>query len=286
MLKVVGIYRYPVKSLRGSALSWSIVDRIGLAGDRRWLVIDPDGKFQTIRQNPIMTQINADVTETGIVLRHALFGEVAVQTPRLNAETRQVTIWRDSVLATTAEPIASEFLESVMGRKVHLVYMSDPNARRVDPAFGRSGDFTSFSDGYPILLTTIESLNDLNRRLSNLVEMRRFRPNIVVEGDAPWAEDTWKVIRIDGTIFRVAKACGRCVVTTRNPDTGEQTDPQEPLKTLGQYHRAANGGIIFGQHIIPESAGQIRIGDAVEILSSGPSNVGMPVVEHRQGGAT
>jgi uncharacterized protein YcbX len=103
--------------------------------------------------------------------------------------------------------------------------------------------------------------------------MRRFRPNIVIRADAAWAEDNWKVVRIGETIFRVAKPCGRCVVTTRDPDTGEQTDPREPLETLGQFHRAAEGAIIFGQNLIPEAVGEISIGDAVEILQVGPSNL-------------
>ena len=125
-MKVVDIYRYPVKSLRGQALSRSIVDRIGLAGDRRWLVIDGEGKFQTIRQHPVMTQIDVDVTETGIVLRHAMFGEAAVAIPRPDAETCQVTIWRDTVSASVAGPSGAAFLTRVIGHDVRLVYMHDP----------------------------------------------------------------------------------------------------------------------------------------------------------------
>jgi uncharacterized protein len=121
------------------------------------------------------------------------------------------------------------------------------------------------------------SLNDLNARLAETgagkADMRRFRANLVISGARPWAEDTWRVIRIGAVTFRVAKPCARCVVTTRDPDTGAQTDPREPLRTLGSFHRAANGGIIFGQNLIPDSTGQIKVGDEVEVLEAGETNL-------------
>jgi uncharacterized protein len=123
------------------------------------------------------------------------------------------------------------------------------------------------------LLTSTMSLNDLNSRLPSKVEMRRFRPNVVISGALPWVEDTWRVIRIGAVTFRVAKPCARCVVTTREPDTGTQIDPLEPLKTLATFHRAANGGVIFGQNMIPDMIGEIRVGDPVEVLSEGASNL-------------
>jgi hypothetical protein len=272
-LRVRGLFRYPVKSLRGKALERSTVDRIGLAGDRHWLVVDRDNRFLTIRQEPAMTQVDVDVTETGIVLRHEKFGEAAVSLPGKDAETLLVTVWRDTVPALLAGPAGAELLSSVIGREVRLVHMSEPESRPVDARFGLPGDFTSFSDAFPLLLTTTVSLDDLNHRLEDAIEMARFRPNIVVDGDAAWGEDSWKTIRIRDAIFRIAKPCGRCVVTTRDPRTGKQIDPTEPLATLGRFHRAADGAIIFGQNLIPEALGEIRIGDPVEIIEAGPSNL-------------
>ena len=86
-------------------------------------------------------------------------------------------------------------------------------------------------------------------------------------------EDGWKSLRIGTVTFRVAKPCGRCVVTTRDPDTGEQPDPREPLQTLAGFHRASDGGIIFGQNLIPDATGEIAIGDTVEVLEAGASNL-------------
>jgi uncharacterized protein YcbX len=272
-VRVTGLFRYPVKSLRGTALGRSTVEPIGLTGDRRWLVVDHQGRFQTIRQIPVMTQIGVAETETGIEISHDSFGAVAVATPAADAERLLVTVWRDTVPVLLADPSGGAFLSRIMGQPVRLVYMNDPASRPVTPLYGRPEDRTSFADAFPFLLTTEASLGDLNRRLALPVEMRRFRPNIVIDGTDAWAEDGWKSLRIGAVTFRVAKACGRCVVTTRDPDTGEQPDPTQPLQTLASFHRASDGGIIFGQNLIPETIGEIAIGDAVEILEAGASNL-------------
>jgi uncharacterized protein len=272
-MKVTALYRYPVKSLRGTSLQASRVERLGLAGDRRWMVVDAAGKFQTIREHPVMTQIEATARDDGsLVLSHPAHGSVVVAVP-IATSNKLVRVWRDDVEAVPSDAAAGQFLSKILGLSAELVYLANPGARPVDPTFGQPGDATGFADGFPVLLTSTMSLNDLNSRLPVKAEMRRFRPNIVISGARPWTEDTWRTIRIGAVTFRVVKPCARCVVTTRDPDTGVQTDPREPLKTLGSFHRAANGGVIFGQNLIPDSTGEIRVGDTVDVLSEGESNL-------------
>jgi uncharacterized protein len=275
-MKVTALYRYPVKSLRGTTLTYANVERLGFQGDRRWMVVDATGRFQTIREHPIMTQIDVSLGDDGgLILSHSQHGSVAVPVPR--TPSRQVQVWRDTVDALPADTAASEFLSRVLGIPANLAYLAKPDARPIDPDFGQPGDTTSFADGFPVLLTSTMSLNDLNSRLTGTgagkVDMRRFRPNLVISGARPWVEDTWRVIRIGAVTFRVAKPCARCVVTTRDPDTGVQTDPREPLRTLASFHRAANGGVIFGQNLIPDSIGEIKVGDQIEVLEVGESNL-------------
>jgi uncharacterized protein len=282
LVKVASLYRYPVKSLRGISLAEVMVERIGWQGDRRWMVVDKTGKFLTIREHPVMTQIVCDMTTSGptnsMILHHAQHGGVAVSNPTTGASLRTVRVWGDDVDAVTGDAAAGAFLSKILGQPVDLVYLARADARPVDMAFGKDGDATSFSDGYPVLLTSTASLENLNDRLAEVgaaaIDVRRFRPNLVISGAAAWAEDTWQRLRIGDVTYRVAKPCARCVVTTRDADSGEQVDRQEPLRTLATFHRAANGGIIFGQNLIPEMAGTIRIGDAVEVLARGPSNLG------------
>lgn len=272
-MELTAIYRYPVKSLRGQELSVAQVEPIGLAGDRRWLVVDEALRFRTIRQSPKMAQIMADITVDGLTLRHPDVGTCSVALPSPSAPTRQITIWRDSVAARIAEEGAGAFLSRVLGEPVKLAYLAHPTARPVDARYGMPQDHVSFADGYPILLTSLSSLDELGAHLGGEISMRRFRPNLVIGGAAAWEEDTWRAIRIGKTSFRVVKPCGRCVVTTRDPDTGAQLDAQEPLRTLGKIHRARDGEIIFGQNLIPDEAGVIQVGDKVEILSAGASNL-------------
>jgi uncharacterized protein len=272
MIHVSALSIYPVKGLRGFSLNSSVVDLIGLHADRRWLVVDKDGVFQTQRNFSKMAQIKVALFEKGIELSHPEGGSVFVEAPRNKDAKISVKIWRDQVAAIATHE-ADTFLSDVLGENLSLVYLNDLNARPVDPKYGLLEDHVSFADGYPILVTTLSSLGELEKHSGISFDMRRFRPNLVLSGTEPWEEDQWRVIRIGTVTFRVAKPCSRCVVTTLNPDNGEKTDVNEPLDTLRQIHRARDGGIIFGQNLIPSETGQIAVGDPVTVLETGPSNL-------------
>ncbi|TPM27487.1 MOSC domain-containing protein [Mesorhizobium sp. B2-3-4] len=272
-MKVVELYRYPVKSLRGHPVPRADIETMGMAGDRRWMVVDKGGQFLTIRQIPAMTTVDVEHRDASIVLKHDLHGSLVVEVPGPDAALRPVKIWKDSVVARQADPAAGDYLSGILGRPVDLVHFDDPKNRPVDPEFAQPGDYVGFADGFPLLVTTTGSLNHLNGHLARPVEMARFRPNIVLDAQGEWPEDSWKAIRIGSVELRIAKPCARCVITTRDPLSGEQPDPREPLQTLGKLHRSAKGGIIFGQNAIPNNAGTISIGDAVEVIEAGVSNL-------------
>jgi uncharacterized protein YcbX len=271
-MRVVEIRRYPVKSLRGHALEEANVERIGLAGDRRWMIVDEAGKFLTQRQYPKLAQIEAAPTASGVRLRHAMLGTLDVECPDERAPTEMVAVWRDLVAARIAER-AGVYLSRFLEAPVRLVYLHDSAARRVDPNFGCAEDRVSFADGFPLLITSTASLADLNRRLSNPVAMDRFRANLVVDGAPPWAEDKWRRVRIGGLVFRVVKPCARCAIPTLDPLTGEQAEGNEPLRALAAFRRDARGGVIFGQNVIPDAIGRIRIGARIEVVEAGGSNL-------------
>ena len=273
MAELAEIYCYPVKSLRGAQRKTAKVERIGLEGDRRWLVVDASARFQTIQQLPKMVQVEVETKPDGIVLRHEIAGACFVGTPRQGAPEETVTIWEGSVRAVAAGGDANDFLSLLLGTPLRLVYLANPEARRVETAINAGEDHVSFADVTPILLTSMNSLADLSERAGCDIAMRRFRPNLVVSDTAPFAEDTWREIRIGTVRFRVAAPCARCAITTRDPDTGEQIDPYEPLRTLQRFHRARDGSAMFGQYLIPDNEGTIGIGDKVEVLSAGASNL-------------
>ena len=267
MLTLAGLHIYPVKGLRGSALEFAAVEPWGLVGDRRWMVVDERGRFLSQREQPRLALIVPTLLADG--LRLALPGRdtLTVDRPEPATTRTEVVIWHDTVLATPAAPEADRWLSEALGVLCRLVYMADPEtARSVDQAFGAPGDTVSFADGFPLLVTTAASLGDLDRRLGRPVPMSRFRPNLDVGGGAPWDEDGWRRIRVGEVTFRVVKDCARCAVTTVDQDTGVRSTDNEPLRTLAGFRRAAGGRIIFGQNLVPEHRGTVRIGDVVTAL--------------------
>lgn len=269
---VSALHRYPVKGMRGQPVPFVDVERCGFTGDRRWMVVDPGGRFLTQRQQPALARISVTSTPDGMILQAEDAAALFVPQPADDAETTPVTVWRSTVPAVRAGTAAADWLQAALGIPCQLVYLADADARAVNPDYAQPGDRVSFADGYPVLLTSDASLDDLNRRLARPVPMQRFRPNLVVGGAGAWAEDRWRRVRVGPVVFRLPKPCSRCLVPSVDQQTGERPDPHEPLHTLGTFRRGS-GGVMFGQNMIPETLGRIAVGDRVEILESGDTNV-------------
>lgn len=264
---------FPVKALRGIAVACAPVEPWGLRGDRRWMVVDETGRFLTQRDEPMMVRIRAEPTACGIELE-AGGRRVTVPFPAADAAALEVTVWRDVVAARHACGPAQALLTAALGRPCRLVWLHDPHGRATDARHAPPGSTVSFADGFPLLLANEASLGDLNARLASPIPMTRFRPNVAIAGAAPWEEDGWRRVRIGEVTFAVVKACERCVVTTVDPETGERPDRTEPLRTLARFRRdLRGGGVMFGQNLVPETTGTIRVGDVVEVLARGAPNV-------------
>jgi uncharacterized protein YcbX len=275
---VSALFVYPVKSLRAVALAAAAVEPCGLAEDRRWMVVDAAGRFMTQREHPRMALLAARVDGGGLVLSAAGRDSVAVAgagAPGGAAcRVRRVQVWRDSVAAADCGDAAADWLAAALGVPCRLVRLADPAARPLPPAYARAErEVVSFADGFPLLLACEASLAEVNGRLDRPVPMLRFRPNLVVSGAEAWAEDCWRRIRIGEAVFRVAKPCDRCVMVTLDPQTGAQPDGNEPLRTLSLFRRNLSGRVMFGQNLVPERCGVVRVGDRVEVLEAGDSNV-------------
>ena len=236
------------------------------------MVIDHNNRFLTQRVLPQMAVIEARVTPEGLRLSAPGQASVSVATPGLDEAPEPVVVWRDTVLAAPAGAAADAWMRAALGQACRLVHLRNPGARVSSSAWALPGETVSFADGFPVLLTSAGSLADLNARLAVPVPVSRFRSNLVIAGAAAWAEDTWRVIRRGGATFRVAKPCERCIVTTIDQATGERPQRMEPLRTLGQF-RQEERGIMFGQNLVPIVLGRVSVGDAVEVLESGPPNV-------------
>jgi uncharacterized protein YcbX len=240
------------------------------------MVVDAAGRMLTQRVLPRLAVVQAAFDAAGLTLGMQGFGEVRVAAPGGAAERVEVSIWRDRLVAAVADEAACAWLSGALGMACRLVHMDDTAARPVSSAHGQAGEHVSFADGFPVLLTSLGSLGDLNARLGRGVPISRFRGNLVVEGAAAWEEDCWRRVRIGGAEFRVAKACDRCIVTTIDQASGERPDRMEPLRTLGAF-RHDERGIMFGQNLVPVVMGRVSVGDRVEVLERGAPNV-VPVV--------
>ncbi|MET8244268.1 MOSC N-terminal beta barrel domain-containing protein [Streptomyces sp. NPDC005202] len=265
------IHLYPVKAFRGITPREAAVEPWGLAGDRRWVLIDDGGKVVTQRQQPRLALAAAEPGPGGGVRLTAPGRDpITVPVPQPGG-TMTLDIFGTKVEAVPADDTAHAWCSGHLGADVRLVHMDDPATRRpVDPDYALPGETVSFADGFPLLLTSDASLDSLNSLIAEgdhadegPLPMNRFRPNVVVAGTPAWAEDDWSRVAIGEVTFRVAKMCGRCVVTTTDQATAERG--KEPLRTLGR-HRRFGSQLVFGQNLVPESTGTIRLGDPVTIL--------------------
>jgi len=269
-MKVESISIYPVKSTAPTSLDSARVELAGLRGDRRWMVVDETGDWVTASKVDALLGVTASLTARGIRLTADGQPDLTVDEP-VGGEDVPVAISR-LAFATDAGDAAADWFSAIVGESVRLVWQDDTAKRTVGVQHGAlPDDQVSLADVAPLLLTTTASLAQLNRWIATDHEpeamvMRRFRPNVVVEGDIEsFAEDDWRQIRIGEVDYRFAEHCDRCVVTTIDPLT--LGHGKEPIRTLAR-HRKWDGKTWFGIRIIPLSTGTISVGDEVRVTAS------------------
>jgi uncharacterized protein YcbX len=258
-----GLYQYPIKSCRGTALEEAVVGVRGIVADRHWMVVDSSGTFLSQRELPRMALISPRLTggtmEISAPGMRSLTISLGDDGPRVD-----VTVWADRCVAVDEGDSAAAWFTAFLGVTCRLTRMPDEEARRVDPAYASPDDQVGFADGFSFLLTSRASLEELNRRMPAPLPMNRFRPNIVIDGVEPFEEDGWKRIRIDGIEFTVAKPCARCAITTTDQNTAERS--KEPLRTLATFRNVKGKGVMFGQNLIHDRTGVLHVGAEVEVL--------------------
>jgi uncharacterized protein YcbX len=259
----------------------AVVEPWGLAGDRRWLVVDTDDVVVTAREVPRMLLIEPHLrADDGLDVMSPGAAPLAVDVPTTGA-AEVILIHKNEVRAVPATDAASAWFSAAVGQPVRLMYCDDPSSRHPNPRFTLPADSVSFADAYPLLVAntaSLDALNDLIAEGPHAAEgplpMIRFRPNVVVSGGAPWEEDGWRRIRIGAAQFRVVKGCDRCTMTMTDPVTAARG--KEPIATLAR-HRRWDGETWFAMNIVPDTPGAtISLGDEVEVLESVPAPDGPP----------
>lgn len=266
-MRLSALYRYPLKSCKAESLQQISLDKLGLDGDRRWMLVDEaSGRFLSQRVVGQMSQLSAAWNaDGGLTLSAPGHSAIDIALPSADAELRGVTIFRDSLRVPDAGDAAGAWVSEFIGKPTRLVQMPLERARMTQSGYGDDGDQVAFADGFPLLLIGQGSLDDLSGKVGRTLEMLRFRPNLVIEGSEAFAEDGWKRIRIGDVEFRVVKPCTRCILTTVDPQTGERSADREPLATLQQY-RAQEDGAMFGQNLVNDGFGRLEVGMPVTVL--------------------
>lgn len=283
-LSIASLHVYPVKSCAGIDLDAAELDVTGLRYDRRWMIVrvprvedaaDPMAHelgiavhaAATQRELPRMALIQVGLSADSLAIDAPGMPTIRLPLTETPGPAIPFSLHGAQYEGVAVDAGADAALSAFLGEPVRLLRMADAYERVVNPERSPERALTAFSDGYPLLLIGAASLDDLNRRLAERgktpVIMRRFRPNVVVTGSEPFAEDDWKRITLGGVPFDVVKPCPRCVMTTVDPLEGRVPDPQEPLATLAAFRRAASGGVMFGQNIIHRGRGTLRVGAPV-----------------------
>jgi uncharacterized protein YcbX len=260
-VKIEALYIYPIKSCAGIAVDRARVTARGLEHDRRWMVTDENGKFLTQRTVPEMALVHIAVGAHALVVTRA--GAPPLELPQLLSRGARldVEIWDDRVRGVRHDA-GSAWFTRALGRAVQLVCMPDDSERPVERDYARAGDIVSFADGYPLLVVNRASFEDLNARSNFRTDVRRFRPNLVVDGAPAWAEDDWRALRIGALTLRTPKPCARCTIPGVDPDNAAIT--KEPLRTLAKL-RTRDHQTLFGMNAIPDGEGTISVGDDVAL---------------------
>lgn len=253
---------YPVKSLAGTSLNHSIVDGFGLQNDRRWMLVDNQGKMLTQRKLARMCLIRPQITAQGIRLSASGMPDMELSITHLT-DSCKAQVWDDVCNAYDAGDQAAQWLSDFLAIDCRLTYFPDDEVRQLDQDYAQADDKTAFSDGFPLLLISQASLDDLNSRLETPITMSRFRPNLVITGSDAFEEDQWQRIRIGDMTFRLVKPCSRCSIPTIDPSNAEKS--KEPIATLSQYRKRDNK-VYFGQNAIADGTGELSVGMPVKVL--------------------
>jgi uncharacterized protein len=260
------LWTYPIKSAGGVRLLRAEIEPRGLKHDRRWMLATADGTILTQRHYPQMSLIELSL-RPDTDPEHALLVEAPGMPPlrvprRAEGELVSLQVWDDPVTGRVVSPGVSDWFSDFLKTDCRLLHMPDDDARaQRDKPFS---SLLSYADGNPFHLVTEASVADLNTRLARPAATRSFRPNLVVRGGSPYAEDFWRRIQIGPLTFQVVESCARCSVLNVTAD-GHMT--AEPLRTLAGYRRQGQA-VQFGQNLLQGSS---------YYLSGSVLEAGMPV---------
>ena len=278
MASIHSIYHYPIKGCRAVKIAASDVTTGGLVGDRQWVLVNQDGIVNQ-KKLPALRFLDTELEQGGMTLSLKGAGSVRVDFADAGSSGEVVSIGRQVVCEHAVESV-DRWLSKAFGKPLSLVRAVEASPLQLAATPFSALHNTSqsaFVDIAPLLIVSLESLSDLNGRLSyegkNTVAIEQFRPNVVIEGVDAFAEESAQRMEIGAVGLTQLLPCERCSVTTFDVSTesdSEAKPSKEPLKTLSQYRNGGvgyAGGVTFGAYFAPESDGMLQVGDEIKVVA-------------------
>ncbi len=283
-MRVTSLRIYPVKSMSGVTVDTAGVEPWGIAGDRRWGLVDESGEMITAREVHALLRFRAEILDGQTIRITDPDGESILAAATACVNLVPVGHSRQGYARLAATEV-NNWLTDRIGIQVRLVWQDDPSVRTLaEDSGGIRGEHLSLADAGPLLLASQASMAQLNAWITagadlpdvpdldaadlstgtgagEALDIERFRPNIVIDGEEPFAEDAWPTVRIGNLEFRTTMLCDRCVMTTIDPIT--LVGGKEPIRTLAR-HRRWDRKTWFGTRLVPLRTGTISVGDAIE----------------------
>jgi len=246
---ISGLFVYPVKSAHAIERTRVPLTATGLEWDRQWMIVKAPGLFLTQRSHPQLARIVPQVRAGALVLEFTGLPPLAVPLSASGART-PVRVWQDACMGLDEGSAAADWVSRAVGEPVRLMRAAPDMGRLSDPRFaGSTPAPISFPDGFPILVCNEASLADLNRRMAEPIPMERFRPNIVVQGLPPWAEDRVDTLTIGPVTLRLVKPCTRCTIPSIDQHTGQPAADPAPALRQFRFSRELRG-VMFGENAV------------------------------------
>ncbi|MFA9499636.1 MOSC domain-containing protein [Mannheimia sp. E30BD] len=262
-MQVTELNIYPIKSTQPTQVSQAFVESKGLNFDREFMITESDGKFITARKDLELYRLTAFPISTGLVITHTS-GQKCVALYQDFLEEQSSEVWGTHFNSKVADKRVNQWLSEILGREVQLRWLGNQSQRVVE---NFAENPLSFADSNPVTLMSLKSLEQVQEWSPIPIEMARFRPNIVIDGNIAFEEESWEKIQIGDVLFTKSALCTRCILITRDLNSFELDPKAEPFRTLKQHHCDEKGKPVFGIHLVPQSSGVIRVGDKITVKS-------------------
>lgn len=251
------LYLYPLKGARGLDVARISLGKWGPHHDRGWMMVDAASRFVSLRTHPQLVSLSVWPTANGICMAVPERGVVSAVEPSSDAPEHEVDVWDDRVVVREARGEASEELSRWLDESIRLVWKTPDHPRVVDPRYATADDHVQLSDGFPLLVLSEASVSTFSAYIGRSLDVRRFRPNIVLSDARPDEEAAEGLFQVGTARIRLVKRCKRCSVITRGAD-GADVDPTL-VKRLASYRGDADPWM--GMNAIVEQPGVVSVGD-------------------------